>query len=173
VKLILVRHAEAVELGQAGATTDFDRPLTDLGRRQAAALAAALKAKGVRPNAVVTSPLVRAVQTGEPLVSELTPGTPAVVTDRLSQGELRPKKLSKVVEEIGGGVMILVGHQPDIGEYAGWLLETEDDGIKFEKAAAACFDIKDDIEEGGGVLEWLITPTWFMPAEDATGGAGG
>ena len=44
MKLILVRHAEAVDLGTDGVASDFDRPLTDLGRRQAAGLATALKA---------------------------------------------------------------------------------------------------------------------------------
>lgn len=165
MKLILVRHAEAVELGKAGAQTDFERPLTDLGRRQAAALAAALKAKGVRPTAVLTSPLVRAVQTAEPLVAELTPGKPAVVTDRLSQGELKPKKLTKVTGEVGGDLLILVGHQPDIGEYAAWLLDCEEDNIRFEKAAAVCFEFEDEVEEGEGALEWMVPPVWFMPAE--------
>jgi phosphohistidine phosphatase len=162
VKLILVRHAEAVELGQAGAMTDYDRPLTEQGRKQAAALAAALKAKGIQPAAIVTSPLVRAIQTGEPLVADLTPDRQPVVTDRLAQGTLKPKKLSKAVEEVGGEVLILVGHQPDIGEYAGWLLGSEEGSVAFEKSAAACIECGDEIEKGVGMLEWLVPPAWFM-----------
>lgn len=164
MKLILVRHAEAVDLGQAGAMTDSDRQLTEYGRKQAAALAAALKARGVRPVAVLTSPLVRAVQTAEPLVAELTPERPCIVTDRLAQGSLKPKKLSKAAAEVGGDVLVLVGHEPDLSDYAAWLLEA-DGGVKFAKAGAACFEIEDEIEKGGGVLEWMITPGWFMEGE--------
>jgi phosphohistidine phosphatase len=162
VKLILVRHAEAVELGQNGAMTDYDRPLTEGGRKQAAALAAALKAKGIHPAAIVTSPLVRAVQTGEPLVAELTPDRQPVVTDRLAQGTLKPKKLSKAVEEVGGDLLVLVGHQPDINEYAAWLIGAEGGAVEFEKAAAACIDCGGDIEKGSAMLEWLVPPEWFM-----------
>jgi phosphohistidine phosphatase len=164
VKLILVRHAQAADLGEAGSLTDFDRPLTDLGWQQAAALANALKKQGMQPDAVVTSPLVRAVQTAEPLAAELTPGKPPVVSERLAMGELKPKKLSKSLSEMGGAVLVLVGHQPDMGEYAAWLLDAEDENIKFEKGAAACIAIDGDIEAGGGLLEWLIPPGWFMPS---------
>jgi phosphohistidine phosphatase len=163
MKLILVRHAEAVELGADGVATDFDRPLTELGRRQASALAAALKARGVQPQAILTSPLVRAVQTAEPLAAELTPGTPAAVNDWLVIGELRPKKLTRAAAEVGS-VVVLVGHQPDMGEYLEWLLGPAGDNIKFAKAAAACVAVGGDAQAGSGVLEWFVTPLWFMPS---------
>ena len=112
----------------------------------------------------MTSPLVRAVQTAEPLVMELTPGQQPVVSDRLAAGELRPRKLSKAVTEVGGKIVVLVGHQPDLGEYAVWLLGADGE-VKFEKGAAACVGVGNgDIEEGCGTLEWLIPPAWFLPA---------
>jgi phosphohistidine phosphatase len=71
--VILVRHAEAVNVGEDGVSTDFDRHLTPHGREQAAKLADAFAARGVGPSVVVTSPLVRAKQTAEPLLRLLPP----------------------------------------------------------------------------------------------------
>jgi broad specificity phosphatase PhoE len=60
-RLVLVRHGQAA----AGWDADLDPGLSDLGREQAAASAAALEALG--PVSLLTSPLRRARQTAEPL----------------------------------------------------------------------------------------------------------
>src|SRR5690349_11068177 len=113
MKLILVRHADAAAKGENGSTRDFDRPLTDLGREQAQKLADALAAHGVRPDAVVSSPLVRAVQTAEPLLALLTGEShQSVPCSFLAPDYYRPKKLSKFLTGLGGEVLCVVGHNP-------------------------------------------------------------
>lgn len=159
MRLLLVRHAEAVPLATDGISSDFHRPLTDHGKVQAAALAEALKARGVGATVIVTSPLIRAVETAEPLVAALTPGKEFVITERLASGELKPKKLSKLAFELGG-TPVLVGHMPDLGEYAGWL--TGGAAVDFDKAAVACINCRHEIAKGAGVLEWLVPPAWFV-----------
>ena len=62
VQLYLVRHAQA-----ADGEPDELRPLTAEGRRAARELGERLAAVGVRPDAVLTSPLLRARQTGAEL----------------------------------------------------------------------------------------------------------
>lgn len=163
MRLIVVRHAEAVPLETEGIASDFHRTLTDHGRKQAAALAEALKRQGVFPKVILTSPLVRAVETAEPLARELTPGQEYVVTERLASGEVKPKKLSRTVLEHSNEMVVVVGHMPDLGEYIEWLLGAEDGAIGFEKAAAACILCPHAVAKGGGTLEWLVPPTWFMP----------
>lgn len=161
MRLLLVRHAEALPLGVDGIATDFHRPLTELGHRQAAALAAALKTRTVPVSIILTSPLVRAVETAEHLQAALTPGKEFVVTERLSCGELKPKKLSKLAFEQGGSP-ILVGHMPDLADYAGWLIGTDGNGVDFDKAAVACINCRHEIARGSGQLEWLVPPAWFL-----------
>jgi len=100
MKLILVRHAEAVPLGFAGNHTDSERYLTDLGKRQSLSLADALQKAGVTADVVVTSPLVRAVQTGGPLAAVLTPSKEPVTTEYLGFDEYRPKKLAEFVNDL-------------------------------------------------------------------------
>jgi phosphohistidine phosphatase len=161
MRLILVRHAEAVPMGTDGIATDSERPLTELGKQQATKLGELLKAKGIAVSVVMTSPLVRAVQTAELLSQALTPGKELVITERLSLDELRPKKLSKLIFE-QGGLPMLVGHMPTIAEYLSWLMNANTDAIDFDKASAAGVSCEYEIAKGGGTLEWLITPSWYL-----------
>ena len=162
MKLILVRHAEAIPVGDSAAPTDFDRPLTELGRQQADALTKAIAKLKLPLGVVLTSPLLRAVQTAEPLAAILTPGTPPQKEDHLRLEEIKPRKLSKVISELGQPVVYVVGHMPDLGKYAGWLLGCDSTTILFEKAAAAMITLGKSVEKGTGELRWLATPEWFF-----------
>ncbi|WP_161967409.1 SixA phosphatase family protein [Fimbriiglobus ruber] len=161
MRIILVRHAEAVNLWDDGVETDFNRHLTPKGQEQAARLAAALGARNVAPGAILTSPFVRAVQTAEPLM-RLLPGEQAAppTSDLLAAGELRKKKLTRAVNGLGHEVVILVGHMPDMAVYTAWLIGSTASGIAFDKGAAALISFEGGASKGDGVLEWLITPEW-------------
>ena len=84
MRLLIVRHAEA-----APGHPDELRTLTPAGRAQARALGRRLREEAFLPDAVVTSPLLRARETavalglGEPQIDErLAPGAaPADVRD--------------------------------------------------------------------------------------------
>jgi len=170
MRLILVRHAEAVGSFSSDAGADAARPLTDRGRRQAANLAAMLHRVGVTPEVVVTSPTVRTAQTAEAFVA-LLPAEHAILTVNLllKPDELRPKKLSKQVAELGAKTVVLVGHMPDIATYAAWLLGVGEQAVPFAKGAAACIGVgRGEVGEGCGVLEWFVTPEWCEPAGEVT-----
>lgn len=161
--VILVRHAEAVNVGDDGVATDFDRHLSPHGREQAAKLADAFAARRVVPSVVVSSPLVRARQTAEPLLRLLaTPATEPLYCDHLALGALKRRKLTKFVEGLHADVAILIGHNPDLSEYAAWLIGAGDDAVPLEKAAAAAVRFDGAAGKGKGALEWLITPGWYM-----------
>src|ERR1700730_7056055 len=68
--LYLVRHADALALGERGITEDAERPLSEEGQAQAKSVGAGLQRMGVHLNLIVSSPLVRARQTTEGLVRE-------------------------------------------------------------------------------------------------------
>jgi len=80
VPLYLVRHAKA------GSRQDFDgddreRPLTNSGRKQAAALAERLSA--ISPSVIVSSPYQRCIETVEPLAIAI--GAQVQTDDRLAE----------------------------------------------------------------------------------------
>ena len=101
MRLLIVRHAEA-----APGDPDELRSLTPAGRDQAQRLGDSLRAGGITPDAVLSSPLLRARETaqalglGAPEVDErLTPGA--------SPADFRDAARSR------GETVVVVGHQPD------------------------------------------------------------
>jgi len=106
VRLVLVRHAEA-----APGTPDELRTLTAEGRRQAQELGERLRSEGVEPEAVLTSPLLRARETGEALGFGVTEPHQA-----LAPGATEDDVRSAVAGR--GETVVVVGHQPDCGRIA-------------------------------------------------------
>jgi phosphohistidine phosphatase len=103
MRLLIVRHAEA-----APGRPDELRRLTPAGRSRARELGVRLRDEGFEPDAVVSSPLLRARETAQALGF----GEPHV-DDRLAPGatpfDVREAALGR------GETVLVVGHQPDCG----------------------------------------------------------
>jgi phosphohistidine phosphatase len=106
LRLFLIRHADA----EAGEPDELRR-LSQEGREQAKALGERLAAQGIRPDAVLTSPLLRGRETGEALASEL--GIESEPSDALAPGATAAGLRAAV--EGRGETVLVVGHQPDCG----------------------------------------------------------
>jgi len=106
LRLFLIRHADA----EAGDPDELRR-LSPEGRDQARALGKRLAAEGVRPDAVLTSPLLRARETGEAVASAV--GGSSEPSDALAPGASGADIRAAV--EGRGETVIVVGHQPDCG----------------------------------------------------------
>jgi phosphohistidine phosphatase len=117
VQLYLVRHAEA-----ADGEPDELRPLTAEGRRAARELGERLAADGVRPNAVLTSPLLRARETGAELARSA--GVEAEADERLAPGATADDVKAAASER--GETVVVIGHQPDCGRIAAALTGGEE-----------------------------------------------
>jgi phosphohistidine phosphatase len=106
MRLVIVRHAEA-----APGSPDDLRPLTAHGKRQARELGRRLRNEIGEPDAVISSPLLRARETAEAL--GLGPTEP---DERLAPGATADG-LREAVEG-RGETIVVVGHQPDCGKIA-------------------------------------------------------
>jgi len=109
VRLILIRHADA-DPGKP----DELRRLSAAGRAQAQALGEQLAESGVEADALLTSPLLRARETGEAISTELD-------CESEPSAALAPGATAEGVREAvegRGETVIAVGHQPDCGRIA-------------------------------------------------------
>ena len=159
--IYLIRHADAAPLGEAGVTNDEDRPLTRKGEEQARRLASGFHGKGIRPGMVLTSPLLRARQTAEHMLQEWPHPAPELrVCQELAPGEKR-RKLSRFLSELGSDQVALVGHQPDLSDFAAWLIGSKKAQLDLAKAGVCCVVCEDKANKGGGQLAWLMPPEWF------------
>jgi phosphohistidine phosphatase len=112
MQLYLVRHADA-----SSGDPDELRPLSDEGREQARELGERLRDDGVAPDVVLTSPLLRARETGEALARAT--GSTSETDERLAPGATA-ETLREAIYGRGEHVVV-VGHQPDCGHIAATL----------------------------------------------------
>ena len=106
-RLYLVRHAHSHP-----GDPDSLRPLSARGKEQARELAERLGA--VEPDAVLTSPLLRARETAAAIAKAA--GVDLRVDERLAPGATAADVLSAV--DGAGATVVVVGHQPDCSEIA-------------------------------------------------------
>jgi phosphohistidine phosphatase len=111
MQLILWRHADAED-----GADDLRRKLTAKGRHQAERVAKWLTRHLPRHYEVISSPADRARQTAEAL------GVPFRISNALAPGAAIPEILKTADWPDAKGVMIIVGHQPDLGRAAAHLV---------------------------------------------------
>ena len=130
MRLYLVRHAEA-----APGEPDELRALTPEGRRAARTLGEQLAADGVQPDAILSSPLLRARETAEELGRAT--GVEPSSDERLGFGATAAGVLEAA--EGKGATVVAVGHQPDCGRIAAEL----GDGVEppFPPAGMVVLDV--------------------------------
>ena len=114
-QLLLLRHAKSswddARLG------DRDRPLTDRGRRAAAAMRRAMQQLGLAPDLVLVSPARRSLQT----LDALEPWDDTPLQEQIEALYLAtPSQLTGILREVPETVrsVLLIGHNPGMHELA-------------------------------------------------------
>lgn len=110
MRLVIVRHAEA-----ASGAPDELRPLTANGREQARDLGRRLRDDVGRPDAVLSSPLLRARETAEEIARAL--GTMPAADERLAPGATA-EAVRDAASDHDTDKIVAIGHQPDCGRIA-------------------------------------------------------
>lgn len=124
MELILWRHAEAED-----GFPDLARQLTEKGHRQAADMAAWLKPRLPEDTRVLVSPAVRTQQTAS-----------ALTADFITLDSIAPFANAKAILDAAGwpragGTVLIVGHQPTLGEVIAHLLTDKYDSWSVKKGA--------------------------------------
>lgn len=142
-QLVVIRHAKAGE-----APRDIERPLTERGQRDAAAIGNWLNKQGVAPDRVVVSPAVRAMQTWSGAAAQLEQAPEPVIDARIYDNTV--DLLLDIVSETPEDVqcLVLVGHNPAFAALAYELDDKRGDAdargemsAAFPTSAVAVFDL--------------------------------
>lgn len=153
VELYLLRHAHAGDPG-AWQGPDDERPLSAKGEGQAERLGSFLAELGFGPDAMISSPKVRALQTAGRVADRL--GV-AVSQDRRLGGSLDSATVEAILRDAGDPARpVLVGHDPDFSSLVEALTGGAD--IPMRKGALARIDVRRPIKPGRGELRWLVPP---------------
>jgi phosphohistidine phosphatase len=150
-RIYIVRHAIAEDVSPSG--RDEDRALTAEGRKKMKRAAL-----GVAPVHLLASPLVRAQQTAA-IVVEALPQLEIETCELLAPG-VDERALTRLLNGAHAGRdVMLVGHEPDLGELLSFWLTGSRGGVetRFKKGAVACIASATLPPHGKAVLEWLMT----------------
>jgi phosphohistidine phosphatase len=150
--LILLRHAKAVRAHEAD--SDEARGLTGRGRRDAAAAGAAMEEAALRPTLALVSTSQRTRETAEHGLQNFALET----RFEAALYHAAPEGIWDAFMASDAESVVIVGHNPGIGELASMLVHQAHDGSKlarefgahFPTAAFAAFEVKGDLLRAAG-----------------------
>ncbi len=145
--MILWRHAEA-----ENTTPDEGRVLTTRGRRQARAVAKWLREHVKGKVRVVASTALRAQQTAQALMNDFD------ISSDIAVGASPQDVLNLVGWPNGEGAVIVVGHQPTLGQVASLLLTGKEADGQIKKGAIWWFRTRGEGMEIETLLHAVISP---------------
>jgi phosphohistidine phosphatase len=155
-ELYLIRHGIAAERGDAW-PDDAKRPLTEQGMTRLRKGARGLVALVGSFDVVITSPLVRAKQTADIVASVFDPRPPIVTIDSLAPEGSVQAVLADLEKQSRRERIVLVGHEPGIGELAARLAGSRS-SFEFKKGAVCRIDVETLPPARPGTLRWFVTP---------------
>ena len=155
MRLYLMRHGIAIDREDPDCPPDPDRYLTPKGIQRTRAAARGLRALRVKPAALLTSPYVRAVQTGEIVCEGLGLDPKQLRTTDTLKPEAKPARLAEELGRLGGEV-ICFGHAPHMDEFIAHALKATAPFTALKKSGVACLDI-DALSPLRATLFWVLT----------------
>jgi phosphohistidine phosphatase len=160
MKIYIVRHAIAVPRGTPGIIDD-DRPLTEEGIKKMRRVAAGLRGLDYRPGLILSSPLLRARSTAEILFEAYGRKIPLQLVLTLGPSGKRPE-LYRDIRNYGKDMdsLMLVGHQPSLGEIAGEIVfGSSKHYVELKKGGACVIELDDVRGTPKGRMISLLTPS--------------
>jgi len=156
--LYIVRHSDAVPSGTPGVPED-ERPLTDKGTKKMREIARGLAAVDVKPELILSSPLPRARRTAEIVVEEMGGGIPLKLSDALSPSGNRSALYREFRTDRKLSAVMIVGHQPALGEIAGEIAwGSAEHYLELKKGGVCALEVGRLDPTPAGTLLWLLTP---------------
>lgn len=143
MEVFLVRHAQAID--ETLEIKDPARPLAAIGRDQARGLGERLRWHDCEPTYVLTSPVVRAVQTAELVIGALGSSCVVGVEPALAPAASARSVVAALAALPDDASVMLFGHEPGLSDVAA-LLVGDPDVPALAKAEA--------VRISGGRVRW-------------------
>ena len=155
--LYLMRHGIAVPRQDSTSASDRERPLTEKGIKRMRRAVKGLSVLKIRFDRILTSPLRRARQTAEIVAETLGIQGPHEELEELAP-DSSPEQFISRIAGYPPGKLLLVGHQPLLGEIAKHLLKSTEAKVNFKKGGLCRIEVEDPPQEKAAVLHWMLTP---------------
>jgi phosphohistidine phosphatase len=142
LRLYLVRHGISVDRDDPQCPPDKERPLTPKGIKKTHASALGFLALDAKPDIVLTSPWLRAVQTAEIFCEVLGFSSKKMIKSDALIGTASPVDLFRELALLKAKEVVCFGHEPHLHLVIGQILHTSARITEFKKAGAACMELE-------------------------------
>ncbi|HUI42733.1 MAG TPA: phosphohistidine phosphatase SixA [Terriglobia bacterium] len=159
-ELCLMRHGIAVDRAAGGVLNDAERTLTPEGKERMQQIARGLAATGFTPDWVVSSPYLRAAETGEIVAASCArAAVPFDLCEALEPGGAVPGLLAFLARHSQRRRVLVVGHEPDLSEWAASLTGAgRHANFGFKKGGCCLICFEQSPPRPPGRLVWWLTP---------------
>ena len=153
MRVIILRHGISEETHPQG---DNYRRLTPEGRVKLERVAEFLS-KRIRPDMVLTSPFVRAVQTAEVFCKALEYRN-SIAESHSLEPACSPDSIIEEISVLDEGEVLLVGHDPHLSSLIERMVCSGNLNFNMKKAAVVRIDFDHAVRAGEGELKWAVAP---------------
>jgi phosphohistidine phosphatase len=155
---LLLRHGIAVERDEWEGL-EADRPLTERGAKRVVQVAAGLNRLDVQATHVLSSPLIRAIETAKIVHRSLRVRSAIQILDELLP-DAPPDRFLSILHDLPPDACVLcIGHEPQLGMAASLMLSGRvSASFPLKKAGACLIELSLPVKSGRGVLRWWLTP---------------
>ncbi len=158
LRIYLFRHGPAGRRDASRWPEDGERPLTTRGAERTEQSAVGLARLAAIAH-VISSPLLRATQTGQIVREALGLDEEMEILDALSPGGSYRAVLQHLAEVDGNDGVVLVGHEPDLGKLAATMLfGAPAEALPLKKAGVHAIAFDGPPQAGTGRLMWSAPP---------------
>jgi phosphohistidine phosphatase len=154
-----MRHGLAVAQGSVRFSDDAQRALVPEGKEKMREIGAGLKRMGCELDWIVTSPLVRAVETAEIIAESLASRPPVDVSEAMRPGGSAEALVTFLAKRPNRTRVLVVGHEPDLSELAARLIGAGSHAnLGFKKGGCCLISFDEFPPKSPGQLVWWLTP---------------
>jgi len=157
MRLYLMRHGPAIDRDDPDCPSEAERFLTPKGIERTREAAEGLADLGIAPTVWLTSPYVRAVQTGEIVCEVLGIDSQNLHATDALKPEAKPARIADELGRLSVGEAICFGHAPHLDDFIAYAVRAPGPVTTLKKAGVACLDVQ-TISPPLGQLRWLLTP---------------
>ena len=166
MELVFLRHGAAADR-EDWKGDDADRPLTADGADRTKEVVRGLKALKVKPDIILSSPLLRARETAEIARKGLITDAKVELAEELAP-EATPDRLIAGLGDLADKPVVLcVGHEPHISTTISAMVSGRTAAsFDVKKAGACCIRFTGIPKAGAGTLLWLLPPKFLRVIAD-------
>ena len=159
MNIYFIRHSDAEN--SSITTKDFERKLTEGGIEKIRKSAEGWKHVIPSFDYVVSSPLLRSLQTAEQILDIYDLDKSKLIIDKRLKSGSDLDDIIEIANSLNEDEIAFVGHQPEFSEHVSELISQTYAYIDFKKAAIAKINFYNKVKKGKGLLEFLIPPQIF------------